>query len=559
MNFSGKEFKLQPRTAVSVFIILLFLLLSSAYLEFQNRKKATLELMALMSENLSKTIRQAAINSILSYDALEDELANRTLDALHRIANQRQLLEKSDDSAERLAQEYHLVGLKVIDISGKPVWATGPAALDFPDSGELAEWLTSGDPQTVFGVEMDVLAAGLRLPTGGALIGYTDATELSAYRRTNGLGSLINNISRNSAVAYIAIQDSLGILAATANVATLPAIASDQFLQAVLDSADFQWRIGNFQERRVFEGILPFDILDASYGLIRIGLDYKPIQAIQTAAIRQVALRLGILLFIGFLLAAFSITTQNVHLLRAEKAHITDEVFRLQNDLRRREKLSAMGELAAGVAHEIRNPLNAISMTVQRLAREFPAAEGADEQAELIKIVRREIDRISAIIRQFLEFARPAPLVKKPVLVGELISKVVALYTARAASQQVKIEWENRLSVKALLDADKITQCLVNLLENALDAVAIGGNITIHLETSRRKYFSITIEDDGAGIPPENQSRIFNLYFTTKANGTGLGLAQVLQTVSEHDGTVAVFSEPGRGTRFVLTIPMGKE
>jgi signal transduction histidine kinase len=104
----------------------------------------------------------------------------------------------------------------------------------------------------------------------------------------------------------------------------------------------------------------------------------------------------------------------------------------------------------------------------------------------------------------------------------------------------------------------KITQCLVNLLENALDAVAIWRE-HITPRDSRRKYFSITIEDDGAGIPPENQSRIFNLYFTTKANGTGLGLAQVLQTVSEHDGTVAVFSEPGRGTRFVLTIPMGKE
>jgi len=559
MNFSGKEFKLQPRTAVSVFIILLFLLLASAHLEFQNRKKATLELMALMSENLSQTIRQAAVNSILSYDALEDELANRTLDALRRIADNHQLLTKSDYSVDRLSQEFRLVGLKVIGNSGKLVKATGPAALDFPDSGELVEWLATVEPQTVFGVEMEVLAAGILLPNGGALIGYSDATELIAYRRTNGLGNLINSISRNSAVAYIAIQDSLGILAATTNVATLPAIAGDKFLQSALDSADFQWRVGSFQERRVFEGILPFDVLEASYGLIRIGLDYKPIQAIQTAAIRQVAFRLGILLIIGFLLAAFSITTQNVRLLREEKTHITDEVYRLQNDLRRREKLSAMGELAAGVAHEIRNPLNAISMTVQRLAREFPAAEGADEQGELIKIVRREIDRISAIVRQFLEFARPAPLVKKPVLVGELITKVVALYAARAASQQVKIEWENHPSVTALLDADKITQCLVNLLENALDAVATGGRITIHLEASRRKNFSISIADNGTGIPAENQSRIFNLYFTTKANGTGLGLAQVLQIVSEHDGTVAVFSEPGRGTRFVLTIPMGRE
>ncbi len=559
MNFSGKEFKLQPRTAISVFVILLFLLLASAYLEFQNRKKATLELMALMSENLSQTIRQAAVNSILSNDAMEDKLANRTFDALRRIAANPKTVQKYGNSGEHLANEYGLVGLKVIGSSGNLVWVTQSTIYDFPGTDELAEWLAAAEPQTVFGLESGVLAVGWRLADGGALIGYADAMDLLAYRRKSGLGSLINGISQNSAVTYIAIQDSLGILAATANVETLPSIASDRFLQSVMDSSNFQWRISSFQERRIFEGILPFDILDASYGLIRIALDYKPIQAIQTAAVRQGAFRLGILLVIGFLLAAFSITTQNVRLLQAEKEHITSEVYRLQDDLRRREKLSAMGELAAGVAHEIRNPLNAISMTVQRLAREFPAAEGADEQSELIKIVRREIDRISAIIRQFLEFARPAPLVKKPALVEELIAQVVALYTARAASRQVKIEWENHRSVKAYLDADKITQCLVNLLENALDAVEIGGIVQIRLETPRRKYFSIIVEDNGTGIPAENQSRIFNLYFTTKPNGTGLGLAQVLQIVGEHDGTVEVFSEPGRGTRFILTIPFGKE
>lgn len=559
MNFSGKEFKLEPRTAVSVFVILLFLLLSSAYLEFQNRKKSTLELMALMSENLSQTIRQAAVNSILGHDALEEELANRTLSIIRCLAANPKALFGSEHSAERLVQENQLIGLKIIGKNGDVIRATHNATLDFPDESELSEWQTSGEPQSVFGMESGVIAVGLHLSSGELLIVYADATNLNTYRRKSGIGNLINNISQNSAVAYIAIQDSLGILAATANIETLPAIASDNFLKSAIDSVNFQWRISQFQARRIFEGILPFNVLDASYGLIRIGLDYKPIQAVQTAAIRQVAFRLGILLIIGFLLAAFSISTQNVRLLRAEKKHITDEVYRLQDDLRRRDKLSAMGELAAGVAHEIRNPLNAISMTVQRLAREFPAAEGTDEQAELIKIVRREIDRISAIIRQFLEFARPAPLDKKPVMVEELIAKIVALYTARATSLQVKIEWEIDKSLRAFIDADKITQCLVNLLENALDAVSPGGTIKIRLVSPRRKYFSIIVEDNGTGIPPENQSRIFNLYFTTKANGTGMGLAQVFQIVSEHDGTVEVFSEPGRGTRFVLTIPIGKE
>ncbi|MFA4921471.1 MAG: ATP-binding protein [Candidatus Neomarinimicrobiota bacterium] len=564
MSFSGKEFKLHPRTAVSVFIILLFLLLSSAYLEFRNRKNTTLELMALMSENLSQTIRQAAVNSILSNDVIEDELAARTQNALQIITSGTDLLTTSQAVLERIIAEHQLIGMQIINREGQILRTIGRITDDHIDPVYLQDWLRSDESAINFGMSTTsaenkfVIGIGLKI-AAGAVIGFSDADELIALRRKIGIGNLMNSISQNSAVAYIAIQDSLGILAATANIETLSAIASDSFLRTGMDSTNFKWRISRFKERRIFEGVLPFYVLDVSYGLIRIGLDYKPIQEIQASAIRQGAMRLGILLVIGFLLAAFSITNQNVRLLRREKENITKEVYRLQDDLRRRERFSAMGELAAGVAHEIRNPLNAISMTVQRLAREFPPAEGAGEQAQLIKTIRQEIERIGAIIRQFLDFARPAPLAKKSVEIDELITNVIALYQARAASQQIKIESENHLHSKVFIDPDKITQGLINLLENALDAVASGGTVKLRVASSGRKKFSITVEDDGMGIPTENLNRIFNLYFTTKPNGTGLGLAQVYQIVSEHSGEIEVISRPGQGTRFVLTIPIMRE
>jgi len=537
MNFSGQDFKLQPRIAFTVFVILLFLLLSSAYLEFRNRKNTTLELMALMSENLSQSIRQAAVNSILSNDAIEDELTRRTQNALQIITDAADLLKTPQDVLERMISENQLIGLQIIDHEGRILRTIGQVAVNYIDPINLQDWLRSNESALYFGVVATseenkfVIGIGLKI-AAGAVIGFSDANELIALRRKIGIGNLLNSISRNSAVAYIAIQDSLGILAATANVKTLSAIAGDDFLRSGMDSPNFKWRISQFQERRIFEGVLPFDVLDISYGLIRIGLDYKPIQKIQTSAIRQGAIRLGILLIIGFLLAAFSITNQNVRLLRTEKEHITNEVYRLQADLRRREKFSAMGELAAGVAHEIRNPLNAISMTAQRLAREFPPAEGADEQAQLIRTIRQEIERISAIIRQFLDFARPAPLAKKSVEMVELIMKVMALYQARATSQHINMESQNHLHSKVMIDPDKITQALINLLENALDAVTSGGTVKLRVDSLGHKKFSITVEDDGTGIPEENLNRIFNLYFTTKPNGTGLGLAQVYHSSS---------------------------
>lgn len=545
---------LQPKTLISIFLILVLLLSLSAYGEYISRRRSVIRMMSVLSQGLSEIIQKAAVNAILSYDAVEAEFARSQIEALRSLG----ITDFSAKALRRFANRHDFDLVQIIESNGRSISSNQSSALSFPPP-IASKLLGSNLSETILGWQFDSTLTtnlfGVAVNSGNRFVavGYSRALHLLDLRKETGIGSLINSITQDSGVIYIAIQDSLGILAATEAVDSLSSFPADPFMQTVIQEKSFRWRIDNFHGEKIFEGSLPFNVQEASYGVIRIGLNYRPIQNIQTAALRQVFIRIGILFIIGFILSVYSISLQNIHLLESEKKQITDEVYRLQSDLRQREKLSAMGELAAGVAHEIRNPLNAISMTVQRLAKEFQPKDGEAEQIQLIQHVRKEIARIGEIINQFLAFARPAPLQKSWVNANEVVTKVVNIYQVTCDSRRIRLIWKRTSPIKSFLDSDKITQCLINLLENAISATPDDGQIEITLNKSRGKTV-FSIRDTGSGIPPENLSKIFNLYFTTKPDGTGFGLAQVYQIVSEHGGTIDVKSKENLGSQFIITI-----
>lgn len=229
----------------------------------------------------------------------------------------------------------------------------------------------------------------------------------------------------------------------------------------------------------------------------------------------------------------------------------------LEAQLQRQEKLSAMGELASGVAHEIRNPLNAVSMIVQRFQKEFEPQTDADEYRELTHTVRAEIKRIGEIIQQFLTFARPPALDRSRVPSTELIEKSVQVVSAQAAEKGVEISTVVPEPISLWVDRDQMHQALLNLLQNALDATPNGGRITISTDRIDDNVH-IRIQDTGHGIESAQLKRIFDLYYTTKPNGTGLGLALVHRIVHEHDGQITVESQPGVGTTFLIILPISE-
>ncbi|MBN1782622.1 PAS domain-containing protein [bacterium] len=227
----------------------------------------------------------------------------------------------------------------------------------------------------------------------------------------------------------------------------------------------------------------------------------------------------------------------------------------LEDRMRRKEKLQAMGALASGVAHEVRNPINAIGMIAQRLRREFKPVADADEYRALTQTMHDEVRRINRIIEQFLVFARPPALQLRPVAMRGWLEETAVLFRSTAASAQVHFEIKIDQDTGLMIDRDQMKQALLNLLKNALDACTAGGRIMLTGSADDR-FYRIDIEDTGHGIPESDRDRIFDLYYTTKPEGTGIGLPMVAQIVQAHGGSIEVDSAIEKGSRFRISLPV---
>jgi two-component system sensor histidine kinase HydH len=231
------------------------------------------------------------------------------------------------------------------------------------------------------------------------------------------------------------------------------------------------------------------------------------------------------------------------------------EARRLEREIQRKQKLTAMGELASGVAHEVRNPLNAISMIAQRYEREFLPRSGVKEYRSLTQVLKKESARVNAIVQQFLIFARPPKLTMTEVPVLKFVSHVSTLFEGQAESKGVHFSLDCRSEALVRIDSDLMTQALLNLLQNALDATATGGAISLRV-AHKGDHVVFDVTDTGVGIQSDKIERVFDLYFTTKPEGTGVGMSITQQIVSQHHGTIEVQSELGKGTMISIRIPV---
>ena len=217
-------------------------------------------------------------------------------------------------------------------------------------------------------------------------------------------------------------------------------------------------------------------------------------------------------------------------------------------------KLAALGRLTSGVAHEVKNPLNAMMIHIE-LLRDRLAAPGADVQQSL-DIIGGEIQRLDRVVQGFLRFMRPQELSLKSLDLNALLGSVVALLEAEWRARGVHFRWELEPALPAVqADEELLRQVFLNVLQNACQAMPDGGTVTITTDEDQG-LIRVAIADEGTGIAPENLEKIFKLYFTTKADGSGIGLSLVYRIVQMHDGAVEVRSEVGRGTTMVIRLPV---
>ena len=228
---------------------------------------------------------------------------------------------------------------------------------------------------------------------------------------------------------------------------------------------------------------------------------------------------------------------------------------RLEDEAKKNEKLSAMGELASGVAHEIRNPINAIGMIAQRLNKEFIPTSSQTEYNDITQLLRTEVNRVNKIITQFLNYAKPIEIHLKQVELKAYFEEVYHLFEDQAKQKAVKFILQKDDFLNIMLDPDLIKQTLLNIIQNAFDAVNSGGEVIVQYYKAK-KDFIIQVSDNGIGISPEQQKKIFDLYFTTKKDGNGLGLSISQKIISQHSGSISVSSNVNTGTTFKIILPI---
>ncbi|MGD8781622.1 MAG: ATP-binding protein [Ignavibacteria bacterium] len=230
----------------------------------------------------------------------------------------------------------------------------------------------------------------------------------------------------------------------------------------------------------------------------------------------------------------------------------------LEEQVERGKQLTAMGHLASGVAHEIRNPLNTIGTIVQQLQRDFEPRQDADDYNAFTELVYKEVKRINKTIENFLKLAKPEPMNKKRFLLPNFLNEIFIQHDKILKEKNINFLLENDFDGEVFWDEDQMRQVLLNLISNARDSIENNGTIKI---TSKlvNSYINIEIQDDGKGIPGENLNKIFNLYFTTKADGTGVGLGITQRIINEHQGIITVDSKENRGTKFTIKLKAGIE
>jgi len=253
--------------------------------------------------------------------------------------------------------------------------------------------------------------------------------------------------------------------------------------------------------------------------------------------------------------------TSLLALLAAYIVYLNDRTRELQLKLEGEKRLAYVGTIAAGMAHEIRNPLSSVKMNIQMIEDKLSDREDAQSGylANKVGRIHRETARLEEAVNNFLAFARPKPLERRRTDLTEAVDHVVEFLEPACVQDEIRVVRDySRDLPQAYLDPEQIGQAVENLVRNAYQAIGRDGIIEVY--TGRRaNHLEIRISDDGPGIPAESQEKVFEIFFTTKEGGTGLGLTIVKQIAEAHSGTVSFDTIAGKGTTFTIRLPIDGE
>jgi signal transduction histidine kinase len=562
----------QARYALAALLLLVGLVAGlgvlGAWLEARNVRQVSEDLALALTDALETSGQ----NALLANQRLEEAIAQRLLDHARLLDRLLQHEPLSNQLLAELAARHGLDRIEVLDAQGT-VLASSAVRLPAPMQEHLArhgmemrglppmlrhwyEPLLRGQAQQAlqgfgeqrFWLGRQYAVAIRRQESAGIIAISADAGEILRFRQEVGLQRLLNDLASNPTVAYVSLQNPELTIVAHTDAARVGATADDAFLRQALSAPRPSLRtlVGEDGLPRL-EVVRPFPLGDTALGLLRVGFTTEHLTALWWRSLLMLsASSLGLLAVGGI----------GMHLVFRAQARHHARVRALERALTRQERLAALGHLAAGVAHEVRNPLNAIGMGIQRLQGEFSPVEGEEEFRHLCTVIRGEIARLNGIVQEFLQLARVPALRREPVAVATLLHEVAALMEAEAKAHAVILTlWVPAELPTLVVDPQQLKQALLNLLLNAIQATPPGGAVQV-TAVAETEAVRIAVVDSGSGIAPDMLERIFDPYVTTKPQGTGLGLPIALRILQAHGGTLEVSSVLGRGTTVEVWLPI---
>lgn len=389
-----------------------------------------------------------------------------------------------------------------------------------------------------------------RRDESGTIIIALDKESLRYWGMRVSVEKAMEKLGEGQGLVYLTVRDKKGM--PLGNAGDLPEeLKTDNPLVAKILSGTlpFESRNVNVGDKSLFEIVAPLRLGGEIAGTIRLGLDRGNTDQILDENRRNMFIFLAFVVMIALLSMWLLYHDQNRHLAG---------IVEMTHQLEKAERLSSLGQLAAGVAHEIRNPLNAISMASQRLKREYmPVDEERKKEFEtLAGVIRDEIRRLNGIIEEFLTFSKSRRLELRDCPLQEVLQKIVNLISEEAAAKGISLrtDWRSE-QVVIPMDMDKLQQALLNFVKNAMESISGEGMVTLSIRHEEKGRVNVRITDTGCGITTEEVDRIFNPEYTTKEKGLGLGLPLAHEIIRGHGGEIRVVSQKGEGTTFEILLP----
>ena len=564
---------LQPLAVAIVSAILVALILIMGFLEIKRSETNLIDFMEDQALSTIGVLQRLTEENLKSIIAVPEKTGSnlKTVSKEEATYSKRWVIEAITALAQKLDEQWkkgkidndylikfaadnNFLYVALLNAQGNAVYQSGSLQTNMLDAKELVKYgrkLTTLELMEKIRVKRGIGFIALRRKdNSGTVVINVDKPGLIYWSMKVAGEKGIKKIGEGHGIIYMQIiNDQKKLLTSVGQPP--PSLNNNyfNFREILAGNVKIASRKVNSAENKILDLAAPLFLDKKIAGIVRIGLDRSSMDK-SIAENRQ-----NIFIFMFFIVI---IALLSMWLLYHDQNRHLAGIVEMERQLEKAERLSSLGQLAAGVAHEIRNPLNAISMATQRLKRDFIPMDSskADDFQNLSGVIRDEIKRLNGIIEEFLTFSKSRRLELCIFSVTEVLQKIVSLIREEASARGIIIETKWREAPALIsMDINKLQQAFLNIIKNAMESITAEGKIFITVDKEGKNYIVVNISDTGCGMTEKEIESIFNPEYTTKEKGLGLGLSLAFEIIRGHGGDIRVISRKNKGTTFEIVLP----